>query len=92
VLQLNNAADAEPFINRVTHAIARKAPMTVTYRKLDGEVTVRTIEPYAIDMTADGHPIIRALDRVDGTPKTWRMERVMFYSVHRSARLLQHAY
>lgn len=102
--QLKHAADAEPFILRLNHAISRKLPMTVTYRELkklpDGsrskdefEIVVRTIEPYKIELSKmDRAPLIRAIDRVDGLPKSFRMDRVLYYSFHRTARLMNHAY
>ncbi len=102
--QLKNAADAEPFVYRLRHAIARKMPMTITYReqkklpdgtrsKNEFEIVVRTIEPYAVEVSKmDRVPLIRAIDRVDGMPKSFRMDRVLYYSLHRSVRLMEHAY
>lgn len=96
--RLRTVKDAEAFVRRVSKAIERKQPMTITYLKVNEdsptgyEVTVRTIEPYEISVSKSGDPLLRALDRDTGSPRTWRMDRILFYSVHRSHRVLEHAY
>lgn len=88
--KLNTPADADSFVARLVHVIARKMPMTITYVKDDGTVTVRTVEPYDIDVSAEGNPLMRTLDRATGTPRTFRMDRISTYTPHRSARVLEH--
>lgn len=46
--------------------------------------TVRTIEPTEIRETKDGNLIVRATDRKDGKTKSWRLDRIKTYTIHRT--------
>ena len=47
--------------------------------------TVRTIEPYQIATTKAGEIIIRAMDRESGEARTFRLDRIHAYTIHRTA-------
>ncbi|WP_331731625.1 hypothetical protein OG298_45430 (plasmid) [Streptomyces sp. NBC_01005] len=47
--------------------------------------TVRTLEPYDIRTTHDGHIVIKAMDRDTGESRTVRLDRVLSYTCHRIA-------
>lgn len=90
--KLRDPKDADSFVRRMTHAIDNKQPVTITYRKpVDGggyQITVRTIEPYGIDVIK-GHPILLTMDRESQAPRTWRMERILTYTVHHGHRTMK---
>lgn len=67
------------------NAVRRAQPVTITYVRADGEETVRTIEPYEIVETKAGNTIVKAMDRKTGECRSWRIDRVMFYTVHRTS-------
>lgn len=46
--------------------------------------TVRTIEPTEIRETKAGDLIVRAVDRKDGKTKSWRIDRIAAYTIHRT--------
>lgn len=51
--------------------------------------TVRTIEPTEIRETKAGDLIIRAIDRKDGKVKSWRLDRIAAYTIHRTRFIIQ---
>jgi len=68
------------------HKAVRKAqPVTVTYVKADGEETVRTIEPTSLSLTKAGDVIVKAADRKSGDRRSFRLDRVRTYTIHRTA-------
>jgi predicted DNA-binding transcriptional regulator YafY len=66
-------------------ALDRKHPVTITYVKADGTVTVRTIEIHDIRTTKAGQVILRAADRATGEMRTFRLDRIQAYTIHRTA-------
>lgn len=68
------------------HTAVRKArPVTVSYVKADGEETVRTIEPTGLSLTKAGDVIVKAADRKSGERRSFRIDRISAYTVHRTA-------
>ena len=65
-------------------AVGRKHPVTITYVKADGSETLRTIEIYDIRTTKNGDVILRAADRQIGELRTWRADRIVSYTAHRT--------
>lgn len=57
-------------------AIMREQPVAITYVDAAGDRTVRTIEPYEIEVTTEGHLICRAMDRRSGEPRSFRLDRI----------------
>lgn len=84
--------DAPAMISALQKCVDRKEPVTLTYVKADGSVTVRTVEPYDFAVKS-GNALLLALDRESGEPRSWRLDRIKMYSPHRRAhRTLVHAY
>lgn len=69
----------------LTRAADRHHPVTITYTKADGMVTVRTIETREIRTTKAGDIILRAADRQTGELRTFRLDRIQAYTIHRTA-------
>lgn len=69
---------------RLHKAVRREHPVTVTYVKADGEETVRTIEPRSLKTTKSGDVIVKAMDRKSGEKRSFRVDRVQAYTVHRT--------
>lgn len=66
-------------------ALDHQNAITITYRKEDGTETVRTVEPYDIRTTASGAIVIRAMDRETREARSFRLDRIDAYTLHRSA-------
>lgn len=66
-------------------ALDRQQAVTITYRKDDGSESLRTLEPYDIRTTKAGGIIIRAMDRESGEARSFRLDRIEAYTLHRSA-------
>lgn len=74
-------------------ALDRQHVVTVTFLKEEkddagkktGQLvkTVRSLEPYDIRTTADGHIIVKAMDRETGEARTIRVDRIIAYTLHR---------
>lgn len=67
----------------LARAITKMRPVTIAYIKADGTDTLRTVEPYEIAETKDGNVIVRAMDRDSLAPRTWRLDRIVSYTIHR---------
>jgi len=63
----------------------RQHPVTFTYTKADGSETIRTIEIYDIRTTKAGAVIVKAMDRTSGESRTFRIDRIVSYTTHRTA-------
>ena len=72
-------------LTRLIKALDAKHPVTITYVKADGTTTVRTIEAYDIVVSAAGDIVIKAMDRESGEARSWRLDRIESYSIHRTA-------
>lgn len=70
-------------------AVRREQPVTVTYTKADGTETVRTIEPTSLRLTKSGDVLIKAMDRDSGEARSFRLDRVSAYTVHRTRRTVR---
>lgn len=71
-------------LKRLIKAMDSEHPVTITYTKADGTETVRTIEIFQILTTKAGDVIVKAMDRDSWESRTWRLDRISFYSIHRT--------
>lgn len=83
--------DQDKTLDRLTRAMERSHPVTLSYVRADGEHVLRTIEIYEIPEkpTKGGKRIVRALDRTTGQTRSWRIDRIIEFSVHRSRYLIE---
>jgi predicted DNA-binding transcriptional regulator YafY len=75
----------EQTLARLIRAMDHQHPVTVTYTKADGTETLRTIEIYDITTSKAGDIVIKAMDRTSGEKRSFRLDRISHYSVHRTA-------
>lgn len=76
-------------------AAGRSHPVTVTYLKEEKDAagkragrlvpTIRTIETYDTVITKAGNVILKAMDRETGERRTFRLDRIQAYTIHRTA-------
>ncbi|MFE7072701.1 WYL domain-containing protein [Streptomyces sp. NPDC057620] len=71
-------------LTRLIKALDAKHPVTITYTKTDGTQTIRTIEIYDITVSAAGDILIKAMDRETGESRSFRLDRLVAYTVHRT--------
>lgn len=64
-------------------ALDAKRPVTFTYAKKNGEVTVRTLELFDIRTTKSGDVTLRGMDRQSGEARTFLLSGVTAYTLHR---------
>lgn len=84
--------DADDLVRRIYQAIDRRQPVTLTYVKEEGEIVVRTVEPWKIELSMDRNVFMRTYDRGNGEVRSYRLDRILFYTVHRSRRLVPNEY
>ncbi|MFE6931737.1 WYL domain-containing protein [Streptomyces sp. NPDC057699] len=82
-------------LTRLLAAADRQHPVTITYLKEEKDETgkktgrlvetVRTIEVYDVRTTKAGNVTLRAMDRETGESRTFRLDRIQAYTVHRTA-------
>lgn len=72
-------------LTRLIKALDAKHPVTITYIKADGTETIRTIEIADVIVTAAGDIVLRAADRDTQEMRSFRVDRIQAYTVHRTA-------
>ncbi|MGK9463935.1 WYL domain-containing protein [Streptomyces sp. G6] len=82
-------------LTRLIKALDAKHPVTITYLKEEKDQagrktgrlveTVRTIEVYDVVVSAAGDILLKAMDRETGESRSFRLDRIEAYTVHRSA-------
>lgn len=73
-------------VMKLAKAIRRQHPVTIGYTKqYDGEDTVRTVEPTSLRITKDGNVIMGGRDRRSGAYRSFRVDMIADYTVHRTA-------
>lgn len=82
-------------LTRLIKALDAKNPVTITYLKEEKDEagrktgalveTVRTIELYDITISAAGDILLKAMDRETGEARTFRLDRLVAYTIHRTA-------
>ncbi|MBD9700666.1 WYL domain-containing protein [Streptomyces sp. ID01-12c] len=76
-------------LTRLITALDRRQPVTVTYVKADDTTTIRTIELYDIVVSAAGDIVLKAMDRETGEARSFRLDRIVSYTAHRTAYLIE---
>ena len=84
----NNETQAQT-LTRLLAAADRQHPVTITYTKADGTQTIRTIEIYDTRTTKAGDIILKVMDRESGESRTFRLDRIQAYTVHRTAYVIE---
>ncbi|MFD5697458.1 WYL domain-containing protein [Streptomyces lasiicapitis] len=76
-------------LTRLITALDKAQPVSITYVKADGTTTVRTIELYDITISAAGDIVLKAMDRETGEARSWRLDRIVAYTTHRTAYVIE---
>lgn len=76
-------------LTRLIKALDAKHPVTITYTKADGTETIRTIELADIIVTNAGDIVLRAADRDTQEMRSFRIDRIQTYTVHRTSYLVE---
>lgn len=85
-------------LTRLIKAADRQHPITLAYLKEEKDEagkktghlveTVRTVEIYDFTVTAAGDIVIKAMDRSTGESRSFRLDRIRTYSIHRTRYLV----
>lgn len=81
--------DEERTYQAIVKAMRLQHPVTISYADADGNTSVRTIEVYAANRSKAGNRYFKAMDRQTGESRSWRLDRISFYTIHRTAFLIE---
>lgn len=81
--------DEDKAYQAIVSAAKRRHPVTISYADKDGNLSVRTIEVYAADRSKAGNRYFKAMDRETGESRSWRLDRISAYTIHRTAFLVE---
>ncbi|MFI1562187.1 hypothetical protein ACH4ZX_03835 [Streptomyces sp. NPDC020490] len=86
-------------LTRLITAHDRRQPVTITYLKEEKDdtgrktgrliETVRTIEIHDFAPSQAGDILVKALDRETGEMRSWRLDRIQAYTIHRTAYVIE---
>lgn len=76
-------------LTRLITALDKQQPVTITYIKADGTQTIRTIEIHDVIVTNAGDIVLRAADRDTQELRSFRTDRIVSYTVHRTAYVIE---
>lgn len=76
-------------LTRLITALDRRQPVTLTYVKADGTETIRTVEAYDLVVSNAGDILLKGMDRETGEARSFRVDRIVSYSTHRTAYLIE---
>ena len=76
-------------LTRLIKALDNQHPVTITYTKADGTETIRTIEITDVIVTNAGDIVLRAADRDTREMRSFRTDRIVSYTVHRTAYIVE---
>jgi predicted DNA-binding transcriptional regulator YafY len=83
------ATDQDKLFRNIVRAMKLRRPVTIIYTRANGSVTRRVVEPWMITKNQDGDRYFRAMDRPTADrptaePRTFRLDRIVSYTVHGS--------
>lgn len=81
--------DEDKAYQAIVSAAKRQHPVTISYADKDGNLSVRTIEVYSANRSKAGNRYFKAMDRETGESRSWRLDRINAYTVHRTAYLVE---
>jgi predicted DNA-binding transcriptional regulator YafY len=87
-MKLTAKQDTKKTIADLYRSIDRKNAVTITYLDENGQETLRTIEPFELRTTKSGHIEVRAMCRLRGEARGFLLHRVVSYTCHRIAFVL----
>jgi predicted DNA-binding transcriptional regulator YafY len=93
-MKLTKTQTEQQTLTALLRAADRHHPVTITYLKEEKDAagrktgrlvqTVRTIEIYDTVTTKAGHLTLKAMDRETGERRTFRVDRIVAYTIHRT--------
>jgi len=72
-------------LTRLIKALDAKYPVTISYVRADGTTTVRTVEIFDVVVSNAGDILLKAMDRETGEARSFRLDRLVSYTIHRTA-------
>lgn len=83
-----NATNTATTTTRLIKAMDRQHPVTLTYTEENGDIVVRTVEIYDFAVSEAGNVLVKLVKRGSGEHRTYRLDRITAYTVHRTRYLM----
>lgn len=77
----------EKTLAHLLRAMEARQAVTIRYMKSSGEVSRRTIEVFGFEVTSAGNITMVAMDRRTDEVRTFRLDRITDYTLHRVGRV-----
>jgi len=71
----------QAFVETLRFAAANRLRVDLQYRDLEGQVTMRTIEPYSLRRSQAGDVRLMAAQETDGAPRSFRLDGILGVSL-----------
>lgn len=84
-MAIQKATNPDKVLADIRKAIRKGLPVTLDYGLRGENGTLRTVELYEECVNKSGEIYFRGMDRTTGLPRSWRMDRIRAYTVHRSS-------
>ncbi|MEU6054257.1 WYL domain-containing protein [Streptomyces xanthochromogenes] len=85
-----NRQSTEKTLRHLCRAVKNQHAVTITYLDRDDTISVRTIELDTIRTTRAGDIVLRAMCRLRGQGRSFALSRIISYTCHRTAYVLEH--
>lgn len=86
---MRKTTDTQIIRTAIVKAIAKQQPVTISYTSASGRDIVRTVEPYALTQSKAGDTLVKTMDREAGDYRSFRLDRISAYTVHRTYFLIK---
>lgn len=87
-MRITNRQTTTKTLADLYRALDRANAVTITYTDDSGDETIRTIEPFDIRTTKAGRIQVRAMCRLRGEARSFYIDQINAYTVHRMAFVL----
>lgn len=84
-MKIRKATNPDKVLEDIRTAIEKGRPVTLDYALVTDTGNLRTVELYEECVNKSGETYFRGMDRTTGLPRSWRMDRIRAYTVHRSS-------
>jgi predicted DNA-binding transcriptional regulator YafY len=89
VIEMVKVTSEDKAYQAIVKAMKNQHPVTISYADADGNLSVRTIEIYSVNRSKAGNRYFKAMDRQTGESRSWRLDRISAYTIHRTAYLVE---
>lgn len=88
-MAIQKATNPDKVLADIRKAIRLQRPVTLDYAVMGENGTLRTVEIYEKAENKNGEIYFKSMDRSTGLPRSWRLDRIQAYAIHRGKFLIE---